>query len=293
MAVLRRRSIARRGSSLIEFALVSLVLTLLLTGVIELGRALFVAQGLQDAARVAAREIALTPLPADATFQDGVAQVYSAEWLVVDLDLVPGGQPPLEFVVENAPLLNRALAPYMIREDVDVGGTPHRLLRYPGALLDAPGAAGGALGTNPGLTVGVPFLTYDAGGQEETLRWLPVVEELVEDVFPLGGGGRVELRINYPFQAAAMTFHGPGADPTGPFDPTLGQPVIADDSVLIEDATGRPGGLLTGVDTTSGSTAYSGVYGLGRLPALGQEVRPFRRVLTGQAIFRREVFSAP
>ena len=44
-----------RGAALVEFALVSIVLYLLLAGAIEFGRLMFDANALQDVARVAAR----------------------------------------------------------------------------------------------------------------------------------------------------------------------------------------------------------------------------------------------
>ena len=56
----------------------------------------------------------------------------------------------------------------------------------------------------------------------------------------------------------------------------------------------NPGGAPAGTslaNATGGNQTYSGPYGLGRQYALGHEVRPFRRLLSGQAMFRREVFS--
>lgn len=293
----------RRGNALLEFALVSLVLYLLLAGTVEFGRALFVAQGLQDAARVAARELALTPLPAQATWEEALAdervreQVFAEEFLVVDLatiDTSTGaaiGADPAAFFA-RAPLLNRALWPHMIVETVDLGAGPQRLLRYPGALVLHPGLDPDRNQANPGLSVLIPVLAYDPStGQEQGLSWVQVVEQVAgaQSEFPLraDGGGLVQLRVNYPFQAAALTFHGPGADPTDPFDPNLGQPVEADDAAILADPTPIGTTLVAG---GSEDGAYGGVYGLGRLRALGQEVRPFRRVLSGQAIFRREVF---
>ena len=46
--------------------------------------------------------------------------------------------------------------------------------------------------------------------------------------------------------------------------------------------------VLVLVITVAG--AYSGTYGLGTQYVLGREVRPFRRLIAAQAIFRREVF---
>ena len=49
---------AQRGGVMVEFALVSLALYLLLAALIGIGRWLAITQAAQDAARIAAREIA-------------------------------------------------------------------------------------------------------------------------------------------------------------------------------------------------------------------------------------------
>lgn len=63
---------ARPGQALVEFAVVALVMYLLLAAILTFGHALYVAQGLQTAADLAAREISRTPLPADATFEEAL-----------------------------------------------------------------------------------------------------------------------------------------------------------------------------------------------------------------------------
>src|ERR1051326_1549352 len=82
----------RRGAALIEFALIALTVYLLLAGGIELGRMIFVSQTLQDAARVAARELAVTPLPADYKFEDALndggkvqPNIWNEAMLVLDV----------------------------------------------------------------------------------------------------------------------------------------------------------------------------------------------------------------
>ena len=61
----------RRGSVLVEFALIALILYLILAATIEFGRALMAAQLLQQAADIAAREVARTPgLPVVGTLTD-------------------------------------------------------------------------------------------------------------------------------------------------------------------------------------------------------------------------------
>ena len=146
----------------------------------------------------------------------------------------------------------------------------------------------------------------------ETIRWVPVVEEIdtedsaddntgaTPDPFRISSSqrGMVALRINYPFQSASMSSFQPNN--AGPFEPTIGNPNVADDSGVVELNPGdRPGGL-TGAALSNGETfsgTYGGEFGLGAQGALGSDqltggrpVRPFRRVISAQAIYRREVF---
>ena len=58
---MRRAKTAQKGAALVEFALTALLLYLIFAVGIEFGRAIFVAQTIQDAARLAARELALEP----------------------------------------------------------------------------------------------------------------------------------------------------------------------------------------------------------------------------------------
>ena len=91
----------KRAGRIVEFALVSLVLYLLLAGTIEFGRLMFDANALQDVARVAARELAVAPVRAEATFEyalacdaasdvdclaDLKARIFDPACLVVDFD---------------------------------------------------------------------------------------------------------------------------------------------------------------------------------------------------------------
>lgn len=290
---MKRTAARRSGQSLVELALVTLVLYLLLAATIELGRATFGAQALQDVARVAARELALQPLPANATFDQALAdaavqaRVYDTDYLVLDLagdvngNTVADGQ-ELDVVFASLPLVNQLLRPLMIYEAVDDGaGGQRSLLRYPGALL--------VDGSAPsGLTVQIPrVITRDADGVE-TIEWVDVLEAPTPDPFPLDAAGPqqglVVVRLNYPFQAAAMV--GYQTNPAGTFEPNAGDPITADDANVV-DPTG-PKLPLAGV--SGGVGAYAGDYGLGVHLAYGRQVRPFRKLITVQAAFRREVF---
>src|SRR5262249_10413186 len=181
-----------RGAALVEFALVSLVLYLILAGTVEFGRMMFAANAVQDAARLAARELALAPIRANVTFDYALTcdptadanclvdlrrRVFDPACLVVDLtDPAVAADPDGLFAA--MPVVNPTLGTLMI-------GDPSRptLLRYPGALLtDDGGAACSAVGPNgsasaTGLTVGIPLVERRDGGGE-TITWVPVLEEI-------------------------------------------------------------------------------------------------------------------
>jgi hypothetical protein len=316
-----------RGAALVEFALVSLVLYLLLAGAIEFGRLMFDANALQDVARVAARELAVAPVRAEATFEyalscdaasdadclvDLRARVFDPACLVVDLtDPAVAADPDGYFAA--MPVVNRALRTLMITEPSRPG-----LLRYAGALLsDASGAPCSALGPNgqaspTGLTVGIPLIeSRDASGVE-AIRWVPVVEEIRAaqdaacpargpfslvylaledecgplDADPLADRGLAAVRINYPYQAATLSgFRSSVPTDVDPLPPNAGNFIVADDGGVVQN-NNAPGALLD--DGAVGP--YAGPYGLGRQFALaGRTLRPFRKLISAQAIYRREV----
>jgi hypothetical protein len=326
----------RRGQALVEFALVAFVTYLLLAAILTFGHALFAAQGLQQAAEVGARELSRTSLPANQTFEDALqsdevrASLYDEAWLVVDLDIFfaanPGGN-VFRDLVPQMPLLNQQLAPLMIvdRPDLDNDGTADaKLLRYPGALLQravpiaAPAGVTYPGSVAAGYAVAIPVVVSRSVAGAETIRWVAVVEEVDTEESPLDEtlpnpdpfllsqavtgamdhGGIAALRVNYPFQSAVMAGFRPNS--AGPFEPTLGQPLPADDNSVTELNPGSRPGNLTGASLESGgrySGAYGGRYGLGSLGAMGSQlltggrpVRPFRRVISAQSIHRRELF---
>jgi hypothetical protein len=300
-----------RGSALVEFALLSLLLALLLAAAIDFGRLMFCAQALQDAARAAARELALMPLPADVSFEAALAyvdpgtglpvvrdRVFNPGCLVVDLEPFDDDE-EIDAFLAQMPVVNRALRPLMIVDWT----SDHKLLRYPGALLEVgmaspPPSCAGAPPTT--FVVGIPqIVTHDP---VETIRWLPVIEEIRSDPadpatgpFSLTGAatprGLVAIRINYPYQAGAMSSFQP--NPPGPleFQANITNPNYADeDAVLETNPEARPGDTIEDDPDTPGPFgAYTGPFGLGRQIAFASTVRPYSKVLAGQAIFRREV----
>jgi hypothetical protein len=304
------------GQSLVEFAVVALVTYMLLAAILTFGHLFYVAQAVQQAVDVGARELSRTPLPATAKFEEDVLtnpvvkeRIYSEDYLVFNLDMLGIDQSFFQDVVPSWPLLNQQLAQLMIVDHPDFDGDGQadaNLLRYPGALLSHSG-------TPSGFTVGIPLVTSRGASGSETIRWVAVVEEIdseqendnsgnAPDPFdvtdPSGHRGIVALRINYPFQAAAMT--GFRANPDGPFEPNIANPNVADDSAVLElNATERAGDLI-GQPLVGGGVyggTYGGPYGLGAQGALasqqltgGLPVRPYRRVVSAQAIYRREVF---
>ena len=315
-----------RGAALVEFALVSIVLYLILAGTIEFGRLMFDANALQDVARVAARELALAPIRANATFDyaltcdptgdancliDLRARVFDPACLVVDLNDPAVAEDP-EGYFAAMPVVNRALRTLMITEPA----RPN-ILRYAGALMtDATGAACSANGPNgqaspTGLTVGIPLVeSRDAGGAE-TIRWVPVVEEIraardaacpergpfsliyvpaaddcgALDADPMPNRGLAAVRINYPYQAATLSGFQSIPSEIDPNPPNVANFITADDGA-VQQLNDPPGGPLD--DGAVGP--YAGPYGLGRQLALaGRTLRPFRKLISAQAIYRREV----
>ena len=277
----------------------ALVLYLLLAGTVELGRATFAVQAIEDCARVAARELALLPLPPAATTDDalmaGLGRVYDPDLLVIKLDedrfstdfsealvnddgVLDGEQ--LDDLFGRFPIVNQALRPLYVFHLVDLGSGPERLLRYPGAVVNS-------LTSPTGLSVMIPLVSYAAGG-EEVVAWLRVVEPAApaNDPFPVANGGLVALRVHYPFQAAALSGY---RDVSGPLDPNLDGRIQADGLV---DNTGATPNLAV-ADTGAEVGTYAGAHGLGIQLAYGERLRPFRRVQTAQAVFRREVFGSP
>ncbi len=317
-----------QGAALVEFALVSLVLYLLLAGTVEFGRMMFAANAVQDAARVAARELAVAPIRANVTFDAALScdpaadpnclvdlkrRVFDPACLVVDLDDPAIASDPEGFFAAM-PVVNKALRQLMMTE-------PSRpnLLRYPGALLsDGSGAGCSASGPNgaagpTGFTVGIPLVeSRDAG--TETITWVPVLQEIragrdvdcpargpfsliylaaQDDCGPLGADpmpdrGLAAVRINYPYQAAMLSgFRSSPPTATDPLPPNIANVIVADDGG-VQQTNAAPGGPA---DDGPALGPYAGPFGLGRQLALaGKTVRPFRRLVSAQAIYRREVF---
>ena len=85
------RTDSERGAVMVEFAVVALALYFLIAALLSFGTMIQAGQVAQDVARLAARELALTPLPATATFEQALDAtsdtIFDPNQLVVDLDL--------------------------------------------------------------------------------------------------------------------------------------------------------------------------------------------------------------
>lgn len=299
-----------RGAVLAEFALLGFIVWLLLAGVLEIGRALTAQQLIQHASRTMAREMARLPLEADLSFPQAVldprfqAGVLDTGFLVIDSALLARcGVPDFgevgheielnTFFNERLPIGNRLLRPLMI---ADRRGDD-QMIRYPGALLLRRATPGLDCGDGSQYGIGIAELDSASG----TVTWHGVIEEHgggagSERDFALSGGGWVGLRVNYPFQSAGLL----AAESTGEIDPRTGlqtqRLVDADVELVDDDRLAELGSFVSG---GAEGGVYAGDRGLGRLysipdaTGMPSAVRPFRRLLSANAGFRREVFLEP
>lgn len=300
---LRARPGARRndrsGAALVEFAFIALAFYLLFAGTVEMGRMVFSQQAVLNAARVGARELAQVELPATYTFDQALSDpqvretVFDPGLLVLDVD----GMDDVTFQqrVDNFPAINKMLSILMIREKLTLGSGERTYFHYPGAIVRNTNYDPGDPFNAYEYTVVIPRVTArDGTTGAETIDWVPVVEEVrpaeyATDPrtapFSMVSTGRergmVALRVNYPFQAATLS----AFLPTGT---SVNTPIQADDGAV--NAAPEPAGTAL-ANASGGNATYSGPYGLGKQYALGQEVRPFRRLVSAQSMFRREVFS--
>ena len=365
---------SRRGQALVEFAIVSFVLTFLIGAMLAVGLLLFGANVVQQAADVGAQELARLPLPPATEFMDwdygsiptpdeilqpALAtpkvrkEIFDEQFLVVDVsrnyDLTLTGTDDLDApgrrltidqyfngatlpdgeVVPPKPLINRLLRPLMVIEHVtltSLTGTmsttsiarEHSFLRYPGALVRTTERHPDT--EEHELTVLVPVISQTSIVSGTTavydrITWRHVVEEIDDDDDPRNSGafniarvassnapsGIAGLRIHYPYQSTALVGFryadaaGNAVDPVSALgQPVVNLPIVADDASVRFDPLPLGYCLLDGedclgrIDVKGG--AYVGTFGLGRVYALSQAVRPFRKLVSAQGIYRREVF---
>ena len=293
----------RSGQALIEFAFLLPLLVIIIGATLSFGLFFFQANTLQQAVDVAAQEISRMPFPPtaelglgdlnaaetavmfDTNFQ---SQIYDEQFLVIhDAEWGPGTRFNGDFqaYLDTLPLLNRLLSTVMVRDTSFAAG----VTRFPGAIV-----TNSITGEE---TVLVPLVTYDQTDATETIvEWVAPVEEIRP-----GGGqgpfsltatntaasfvpGMVALRINYPASSATLV------NRTGERGENITR---ADDSAISNENTGSNYSLAVSAESgPADTTIHSGRYGLGRQAALLETngIRPYRTVISVQAIYRREVF---
>jgi hypothetical protein len=204
-------------------------------------------------------------------------------------------------------------------------GTTKNLLRFPGALVTSSTAPSGFTVLVPVIVSRAstsdprPNSNMQLLGSE-TIVWHAVVEAIPfadntgnqYDVFSvtspsanatsaIPAGGLAAVRVNYPFQAATMVSYPPPPNPNQPFvvqgEPSTFRVLNANTANDTNVSSSDPNNFLNGGTPVAPnaqpgfySGPYGGTYGLGTLGAVDLQVRPFRKTISCQAIYRREVF---
>ena len=229
---------------------------------------------------------------------------------------------------DQLPLLNRLIVPTMIRDNqmtrypgtiVVNSQTGEKTVLIPiveyrvrdsGEPLPFPN-------NNPSSGGFMPSTVQAAG--ETIVKWVAPVEEirvdhdndastplqgpyplldLSETTLPSFQPGMVAIRINYPAQSTTMLnridLDDSVANPDGRRGGII---VLAGDTVIDSEndfsscyVLDTPTPRISPGSGQPGSNPNAGAYGLGELEALTRVVRPYRKVMTFQAIYRREVF---
>jgi len=291
----------RKGQSLVEFALVALVLYLLLGAIFTFGHALYVAQQVQMSADLLAREASRRPMPVDAgSLSEGLealnstdpsfrAEIYDADYLRVALNDNPNNLPIVkpvgltlrEWIDRDWPIVNQQLAMVM---SIDAEAEEFRI----------PGMVNRGTADDPRYQIAL-FMDADLSNEDD---WVDVVEEIdFEPAEYMPGDptthgpfslqhpsqGVVAVRINYPVHSAFFT----AMEPL-PANAQFGDPNA--NFIEVPNPTAEFD-VTTPTQLDAREELYGGDKGLGRQYAWGTQVRPYRRIVSGQAIYRREVFT--
>jgi hypothetical protein len=278
------------------------LLVIIIGATISFGLFFYQANTLQQAVDVAAMEISRFPFSATAKMGLGDLNADHSETLLMDdtafkqqiydeahLIISEGDWNATH--IDSLPLLNRLLTQVMVRDDS--GDEP--VYRYPGAIVN---------NHNGTRTVLIPIIGYANDGTESILEWVAPVEEIRpgngEGPFSIAATnsatsfmpGMVALRINYPAQSTTL-MNRVGKE---------GQVIVnANDADIADGDTGSNYSLVVPAEIgIADTTIHSGRFGLGRQAAgvvnrqtyllRSAGVRPYRKVLSVQAIYRREVF---
>jgi Flp pilus assembly protein TadG len=118
----RHRSDATRGQALVEFAMTVVLFILLVMGVLDFGRAIFMYNGLSQASRELARVTSVHPGTPLGTSAQTAAVIADQEGLVPDLDVTTA-----DFSCEDLdgdPVATACLTGNWVRVDLSVAYTP-------------------------------------------------------------------------------------------------------------------------------------------------------------------------
>ncbi|WP_220498007.1 TadE/TadG family type IV pilus assembly protein [Rhodopirellula sp. JC639] len=271
------------------------LLVIIIGATISFGLFFYQANTLQQAVDVAAMEISRIPFSATAKLGLGDLDADHSDVLVMDdplfqeqiydeAELIISASNWNRSYIDSLPLLNRLLTQVMIADD----SRGERVYRYPGAIVT---------NRNGVETVLIPLVGYASDGTESILEWVAPVEEIrpggAEGPYSLAATnsaasfvpGMVALRINYPAQSTTLV-NRVGSE---------GEVIVdANDSALSDGSTGSNYALVVPAESgAAATTIHSGRFGLGRQAALFRSagVRPYRKVISVQAIYRREVFN--
>lgn len=145
----------------------------------------------------------------------------------------------------------------------------------------------------------VEEIRVDHDGDETSPRKGPYTLDSADDAtLESFEPGMVALRINYPAQSTTLINRATAANQDSDPDGYLGRVivVVGDTDVKTGATTGcyriqGPTPRISPATNLPGSNSNAGLYGLGELEALTRIVRPYRKVMSFQAIYRREVFA--
>jgi len=253
------------GSVLIEFALISLALYLIMATTVEFGRAFLMANVAQSAANTAAAllsrtTIAKTAMTPEELLMDPevLGTVYDPNFLVVDTACPPHDLACIDAFVATLPRVNQFLFRTTMIQDPNT-----TMFRYPGAVPTP----------DPLNPYGIVSVSHDANGVEMVTCCNRVLQA---EIIPGTNGRSIHVAFTYPYQAVMLSDFGPPhqINPNG-------------DESNIVDANGNWGVHQVSqadqdIDVPAGP--YSGENGLGKQFAFSQAVRPYRKLLTEEAV---------
>lgn len=279
---------------LAEFAVVSIVLFLVFAAVVTYGLIVFQANLAQQTADVGARELSRLPIKHDATLwlsvyapsnqsdeRPDLSSIYDPNLLVVYIPITDDLLAYFDSI--NAPTLNRMLALAMVPDPLLKNPNPDGLqggFRFPGTVV---------------IKDGVPTVLIPLANPTGQFEWVLPVEEVLRidetsgdrlSRFPSASEGIAAIRVNIPVQSSIMSAH---RLQVTPLDKNLGEPIYAnDDDVVIPPLPDGYSFMFETNESSETGVAHSGRYGLGTQFAYANLVRPYRKVVTAKASYRRE-----